>query len=820
MPLIIGTAGDDTLIGSSEGDTINGLAGNDAIDGGAGNDTIDGGSGNDILNGGTGIDVVRGGEDYDRWTGDFSTNSSNMTVNINDLITISNGTNALEVEYITLRTGSGNDTFTMSSSYLGSINGGSGTDSFSYNATTPYVHFGVYAYAGPLFGFVDHENSFSFHEFEFVELIGSAFDDIFEVGGPIPDNSIILRAGEGDDSLSARYEGTSAPTTFIVNSDGSVASNRGQYFGFERYSITGGDGADTLTGGIGDDNLRGGAANDMLDGGAGADHLFGDSGDDVLLGNDGDDFLTGNAGADTLNGGAGLDTVDYSSEQPIFDIHVNLGSTPTTAGGNRPALGAFQAVETLGSFVGSYDTLISIEAVITGFGFDSVIGSDQGERIETNDGNDYIDGRGGNDILNGGFGNDVVIGGSGDDVISGDWSADILTGGTGADTFRDAAVLINGDTITDFTNEDRIVISEVNLATFVFSLAGSTLTFSGGSLTLTGGFAGELVASAAVGGGVQLSVRALATDARNDFNGDGRSDILWRNANGDVTNWLGTANGSFLGNAANSYNNPGAGWTVVGTGDFNGDGRDDIFWRDTAGNVTNWLGSATGNFTGNAANSYNNPGTGWAVAGTGDFNGDGRDDILWRNTAGDVTTWLGQTNGNFAGSGAFNNAGAGWTIAGTGDFDGDGRDDILWRNTNGDVTNWLGQANGNFAGNAGASYNNPGAGWSVAGTGDFNGDGRDDILWRNANGDVTNWLGQASGNFAGNASNSYNNPGAGWSVIGVGDYNGDGRDDVLWRHVSGTVTDWLGQSNGNFAGNAAAAQMIPGEWHVQPEPLL
>ena len=370
----------------------------------------------------------------------------------------------------------------------------------------------------------------------------------------------------------------------------------------------------------------------------------------------------------------------------------------------------------------------------------------------------------------GGSGIDVIRGNSANNVLTGGGQPDTLTGAGGNDTYLDTASNLNGDTITDFTAGDRIVISDATLGGFSFNLSGSSLTYTGGSITLVGGVVGTLGASAASGGGVQLTVQLTAVaDVRNDFNGDGRSDILWRNDDGFVTNWLGQSNGSFMGNAANSYNNPGAGWTVFGTGDFNGDGRDDV---------------------------------------------------LWRNANGDVTSWLGQINGNFVGSAAFNNPGGGWSVVGTGDFNGDGRDDVLWRNANGDVTNWLGQTNGNFAGNAGVSYNNPGVGWAVAGTGDFNGDGRDDILWRNTNGDVTNWLGQANGNFSGNAANSYNNPGAGWAVIGTGDFNGDGRDDVLLRNANGTVIDWLGQANGNFAGNVAANHALPNVWHVQPDPMF
>ena len=101
------------------------------------------------------------------------------------------------------------------------------------------------------------------------------------------------------------------------------------------------------------------------------------------------------------------------------------------------------------------------------------------------------------------------------------------------------------------------------------------------------------------------------------------------------------------------------------------------------------------------------------------------------------------------------------------DFNGDGRDDILWRHSSGQMINWLGQANGGFASNAGA---NAGTDWNVASIGDFNGDGRDDILWRNDDGNVTNWLGQSNGGFASNFENAYYVVDNSWDVQPVSDY--------------------------------------------------
>jgi hypothetical protein len=308
-----------------------------------------------------------------------------------------------------------------------------------------------------------------------------------------------------------------------------------------------------------------------------------------------------------------------------------------------------------------------------------------------------------------------------------------------------------------------------------------------------------------------------------DFNGDGRDDILWRSDSGRVTDWLGQANSGFVSNFANADANAGTDWHIVGTGDFNGDGRDDVLWRNDNGDITNWLGQVSGGFASNFGNAFYHVDNSWHVAGTGDFNGDGRSDVLWRNDSGRVTDWLGQANsglsGNFANADA--NAGTDWHIVGTGDFNGDGRDDILWRNDNGDITNWLGQVNGGFVSNFGNAFYHVDNSWHVAGTGDFNGDGRDDILWRSNSGEVTDWLGQASSGFVSNFANADANAGTDWHIVGTGDFNGDGRSDILWRNDNGDLTNWLGQANGGFASNFGNAfYHVDAGWQVQPQMSL
>ena len=438
---------------------------------------------------------------------------------------------------------------------------------------------------------------------------------------------------------------------------------------------------------------------------------------------------------------------------------------------------------------------------------------------------DAFDGRLGTQsgAILGGDGNDTIWGGVGAETIAGNAGTDRLTGGGGADSFRDTSAGLNGDTITDFSAADRIILTDATLAGFAFTLTGSTLTYTGGSLTLTG-FTGSLTASAAAGGGVQISVGAAPTtnDVRNDFNGDGRSDILWRNVDGQMSNWLGQANGGFVQNNANAAAVVPTAWQIAGTGDFNGDGRDDILWRNTDGQISNWLATAAGGYTQNNANAAAVVPIAWHVVGIGDFNGDGRDDILWRHNDGTVSNWLATVAGGFTANdaNAARFAPTNWHVAGTGDFNGDGRDDVLWRNDNGQLSNWLGTASGGFTLNDSVALTMVDPAWRIAGTGDFNGDGRDDILWRHTDGTLSNWLGTATGGFVNNGSVSGTNVPLAWSVVAIGDYNGDGRDDILWRHTDGTLSNWLGTATGGFTPNDTnAATPVPTAWHVQPEPF-
>jgi hypothetical protein len=291
----------------------------------------------------------------------------------------------------------------------------------------------------------------------------------------------------------------------------------------------------------------------------------------------------------------------------------------------------------------------------------------------------------------------------------------------------------------------------------------------------------------------------------HDFNGDNKSDIFWRDTSGNMAIW--EMNGSTILNGNNAgVGNVATSFAVVGTRDFNGDGYSDILWRDTSGNLAIWEMNGTAVLNTNTTG-LGNVATNWSVAGTGDFNGDGKGDILWHDTAGDVAIWEmnGTTILNPTATG-IGNIPTNFTIIGVGDFNGDGKADILWRNTNnGNVAIWL--MNGTTVMNPNATvFANMPLTWSVVATGDFNGDGMSDSLWRDTSGNLAIWEMNGTTILNPNAT-GVGNLSTVWSVAETGDFDGDGKSDILWQDTGGDVGLWF--MNGTTIKSNAGLGTVP-----------
>lgn len=286
-----------------------------------------------------------------------------------------------------------------------------------------------------------------------------------------------------------------------------------------------------------------------------------------------------------------------------------------------------------------------------------------------------------------------------------------------------------------------------------------------------------------------------------DFDNDGRADLFWRNfASGSNQIWPGANSGAYRSLATIAD----TGWTVAAAGDFDGDGHDDIVWRHmTTGDNTIWRSGEFGSQLG----VQRVPSQDWQIVGADDFTGDGRADLLWRNfRTGENQVWpQGQSAFYYALGTVVDQA---WKVAGTGDFDGDGRADIVWRNTTSGInTIWR---QGSYA--AQIPVQTVGSqDWQIVGADDFTGDGRTDLLWRNfSTGENQIWPSAQSAGYypLGTVVDQA------WIVATTGDFDGDGRADIAWRNTSsGDNTIWR---SGDAASRLSVQPVVSQTWQIVP----
>jgi len=124
-----------------------------------------------------------------------------------------------------------------------------------------------------------------------------------------------------------------------------------------------------------------------------------------------------------------------------------------------------------------------------------------------------------------------------------------------------------------------------------------------------------------------------------DFNGDGKSDLVWRNVQtGENQIWF--MDGATQIGTGTLPSVPDLNWRLAAVADLNADGKPDLLWRNyaTGDNMIWYLDGVTQIGTDTL------PPIGdlhWALVGAGDFNGDGNPDLVWRNVqTGENQIWF------------------------------------------------------------------------------------------------------------------------------------------------------------------------------------
>ncbi|PLX39346.1 MAG: hypothetical protein C0606_02125 [Hyphomicrobiales bacterium] len=372
--------------------------------------------------------------------------------------------------------------------------------------------------------------------------------------------------------------------------------------------------------------------------------------------------------------------------------------------------------------------------------------------------------------------------------------------------------LSEGQTGTDsFTYTVSDETGGTDTATVTISVAGTNDAPTFDSFQ---GFAETAVINGEIGGeGLGISVASAG-----DVDGDGYADLVIGAASDEYGNNSGSARVVSGGSGETLYTFYGGGeWerlgiSVAGAGDVNGDGYADIIigipGDDTNGEDTGAaqvISGATGEtlFTVHEYGYY--PEFGSAVAGAGDVDGDGYDDVIVGAYSADYTgdesgmakVFSGATGeilytfyGYEAWDDSYSGSHLGYSVAGAGDVDADGHADLIigapWysdRWYNAGLVQVISGATGDAIYElSGDAYD--GIGQSVAELGDVNGDGVTDLI-AGAPGDDSNGSGSGSVFVISGATGEtlYTVGGAsgteflGDTVVALGDIDGDGCAD-------------------------------------------
>ncbi|MBD0744928.1 hypothetical protein BG418_25095 [Streptomyces sp. CBMA152] len=223
-----------------------------------------------------------------------------------------------------------------------------------------------------------------------------------------------------------------------------------------------------------------------------------------------------------------------------------------------------------------------------------------------------------------------------------------------------------------------------------------------------------------------------------DFDRDGTADLLARDGRGNLYLWPGNQDIDAPGHGDGTFGGrrlltDGWNFTQTTTGDFNADGKIDLIAQDSAKNLYLWAGRGNGTFQRPRLLT-----DGWNFTQTtaGDFNGDGKVDLIAQDSAKNLYLWAGRGNGTFQRPRLLTD---GWNFTQTtaGDFNGDGKTDLVAQDNRGDLFIWKGKGDGTFRSKELLSRN-----WANTQTtaGAFRGPGRDYLIARSdATGDLNQW---------------------------------------------------------------------------------
>jgi hypothetical protein len=327
------------------------------------------------------------------------------------------------------------------------------------------------------------------------------------------------------------------------------------------------------------------------------------------------------------------------------------------------------------------------------------------------------------------------------------------------------------------------------------AIAGAFAGLPEGALQRTADNRFDFRVSYVGGDGNEVTLTAVNGLAyRNDHDRDGKADIVWQHRGGNGNQALGfvhrmSMDGLAIARQDTVYGEPNLDWRIVGQADFDANGVTDLLWRNFAnGHVYVMLFGANGWPTGGAV-VHVEPDPAWKIVGVPDIDGDGRADIVWwRGQPGGPLHLQLIDGASVRWQGPAGNAPSdALEVSAHGNYVGGTADELVWRTTDGSVKiGFFELSIGTWFTRYVSVYREPDLGWKVIGAPALDG-GMAGLLWRHeSNGAVYGMLftgGPTSGPRPLVGHHLIHVPeSASWVVASTGDYDGDGKDDIAWHN--------------------------------------